>query len=136
MSDPTGAAKERARERQQIQAAAERLLAGEPLRSTGALTVVQLAVEAELKRWLLTHRHIDLTQKFQSAARQLSQESPLVEPWKQKVARLEKDLREAHAENAELRKTNTSYARMIHNLDSILNSRESVAPMHIRGRRN
>jgi len=38
------------RERGQIRAAMDRLLAGTPLRSDGALTVVSLAVEADVKR--------------------------------------------------------------------------------------
>ncbi|RLK09505.1 hypothetical protein DER29_6009 [Micromonospora sp. M71_S20] len=43
-------------ERKQIEAAIERLLAGAPLRSNGDLTVIQLALEADVKRWKLTHR--------------------------------------------------------------------------------
>ncbi|QIZ38197.1 hypothetical protein FDZ84_31060 [Saccharopolyspora sp. ASAGF58] len=38
------------KERAAIQSAADRLLAGTPLRSDGELTVVQLAVEADVKR--------------------------------------------------------------------------------------
>jgi hypothetical protein len=52
-----------------IQAAADRLLAGTPLRSTGELTVVQLAAEAGVKRWLLTHTHRDLAEQFQARVR-------------------------------------------------------------------
>ncbi|WP_426513250.1 hypothetical protein ACPPVO_23080 [Dactylosporangium sp. McL0621] len=47
-------------ERNAIKAAASRLLAGTPLRSNGALTVVALADEAGVKRHVLTRRHTDL----------------------------------------------------------------------------
>jgi len=46
-------------QRQQIRDAMDRLLSGKPVRSDGALTVVALAEEADLKRHLLTHRHPD-----------------------------------------------------------------------------
>lgn len=41
-------------ERPQIEAAIDRLLAGMPLRSDGKLTIVSLAIEAGLKRHVLT----------------------------------------------------------------------------------
>jgi hypothetical protein len=51
-------------ERQAITAAIERLLAGTPLRSSGALDVVTLAEEAGVKRNKLTHKHTDLKDRF------------------------------------------------------------------------
>lgn len=51
-------------ERQRLRDAMERLLAGKPIRSNGALTIVCLAEEAGLKRHLLTHRHTDLRDEF------------------------------------------------------------------------
>ncbi|MFG3620373.1 hypothetical protein [Nocardia sp. NPDC047654] len=53
-------------ERAAIRAAMERLLSGAPTNSTGALTVLQLAAEAGVKRWVLTHKHTDLREEFQS----------------------------------------------------------------------
>ena len=53
-------------ERAAITAAMQRLLDGTPKRSTGALSVVQLAVEADVKRWVLTHKHTDLADEFRS----------------------------------------------------------------------
>jgi hypothetical protein len=44
--------------RKKILAATDRLLAGTPLRSTGRLSVSQLAVEADVGRWHLTHQHL------------------------------------------------------------------------------
>jgi hypothetical protein len=50
-------------------AAADRLLAGTPRRSTGNLSVVQLAVEADVKYWVVAQRHTDLRDHFQNLAR-------------------------------------------------------------------
>ena len=52
--------------RAKIIAAMDRLLAGTPLRSTGRLSVSQLAVEADVGRWHLTHQHLDLKEQFQA----------------------------------------------------------------------
>jgi hypothetical protein len=51
-------------ERADIEAAMGRLLDGTPLRSDGKLTIVSLAIEAGVKRHVLTHRHIDLKSRF------------------------------------------------------------------------
>jgi hypothetical protein len=55
--------------RRQILAAMDRLLAGEPLRSSGRLSVSQVAVEADVGRWQLTHQHVDLKELFQARVR-------------------------------------------------------------------
>ncbi|SMD27399.1 hypothetical protein [Kibdelosporangium aridum] len=52
--------------RNAILAAIDRLLAGTPLRSTGRLSISQLAIEADVKRWHLTHQHLDLKELFQA----------------------------------------------------------------------
>ena len=57
------------RERMQIRDAMCRLLAGKPIRSDGKLTVKSLAAEAGVKRWLLTHKHIDLQDEFRDRIR-------------------------------------------------------------------
>ncbi len=51
-------------ERDDIEAAMNRLLDGTPLRSDGKLTIVSLAVEAGVKRHVLTHKHTDLRDRF------------------------------------------------------------------------
>jgi integrase len=56
--------------RRAILAAMDRMLSGCPQRSTGRLNVSQLAVEADIKRWQLTHQHTDLRDLFQSRAHQ------------------------------------------------------------------
>ena len=55
--------------RNHIRAAIDRLLAGTPLRSDGALTIVALAAEAGIKRHILTHRHTDLKEEFYARVR-------------------------------------------------------------------
>ena len=48
--------------------AADRLLAGSPQRSTGNLSTVQLAVEADVKYWVVAQKHPDLRDHFQQLA--------------------------------------------------------------------
>lgn len=50
----------------------QRLFDGQPSNSTGALTVVQLAAEAGVKRWVLTHKHPDLRIEFESRRHQVN----------------------------------------------------------------
>ncbi|OIJ85070.1 hypothetical protein BIV25_45025 [Streptomyces sp. MUSC 14] len=54
--------------RRAILAAMNRLFAGTPQRSNGRLNVSQLAIEADVKRWHLTHQHPDLKDLFQAQA--------------------------------------------------------------------
>lgn len=103
-------------ERAAIQAAADRLLAGTPLRSTGELTVVQLAVEAGVKRWLLTHKHRDLATQFQARAKALGGDPPPVRTLKARVAKLEAKAAALRADNAELRTLVEYYAHVINEL--------------------
>ncbi|MGW2540832.1 hypothetical protein ACWC5I_08145 [Kitasatospora sp. NPDC001574] len=51
-------------ERDRILAAMDRILAGTPERSNGALTIVALAIEADVPRNALTQRHTDLKNEF------------------------------------------------------------------------
>ena len=54
------------RQRQQIRDAMDRLIAGTALHSDGKLTIKSLAEEAQVKRWILTHRHTDLQDEFRA----------------------------------------------------------------------
>lgn len=56
-------------QRKEILAAADRLLAGTPRYSSGNLSVVQLAVEARVKYWVVAQRHTDLRDHFQVLVR-------------------------------------------------------------------
>ena len=55
-------------ERVEILAAADRLLSGRPKRSSGNLSVSQLAVEAGVKYWVVAQKHTDLRDHFQHLA--------------------------------------------------------------------
>jgi uncharacterized membrane protein YccC len=55
-------------QRRAILAAADRLLAGFPRRSTGNLSTVQLAIEAGVKYWVVAQKHTDLRDHFQQLA--------------------------------------------------------------------
>jgi hypothetical protein len=57
-------------ERAQIRAAMDRILAGAPERSSGALTIVALAIEASVPRNALTQRHTDLKYEFYQRIRE------------------------------------------------------------------
>jgi septin family protein len=61
-------------ERTRIRDAAERLLAGQPVASDGALTVVALASEAGVHRMALIKRHADLKNDFYQRVRANTQQ--------------------------------------------------------------
>lgn len=99
--------------RTKILAAIDRLMAGQPLRSTGRLNVSQLAVEAGVARWHLTHQHIDLKEMFQA---QVRNQGKTPAPFRGDAQALD-ELREAHralqAHCAELEQQVTLYANVI-----------------------
>ena len=107
---------DRRAERDAIQAAIARLLAGTPTRSTGALTVLQLAAEAGVKRWVLTHKHPDLRKAFE-AQRQAANGVPAAyQHLRGKIADLEAINQRLHNENAALAERLNTYAQVIREL--------------------
>jgi hypothetical protein len=92
--------KQESTERQVIRDAMNRLLDGSPLYSTGKLTVKSLAEEAQVKRWLLTHRHTDLQDEFRAKVAQRGHVPQAVQALRtekndleDRVAKLASDLR-------------------------------------------
>jgi hypothetical protein len=86
--------------RRGIIAAMNRLLTGTAQHSNGRLNISQLAIEADVKRWRLTHQHPDLKDLFQTqAATQESRRAAHLrsadafEDLKQKHAELQKHCR-------------------------------------------
>ncbi|MEU2770877.1 hypothetical protein ABZ628_29650 [Streptomyces diastaticus] len=75
----------------------ERILAGEPETSNGALTVVALAAEAGVPRNALTQRHVDLKNLFYEKVRALGETPDSERRLRSEVARL-KRLRKDDAE--------------------------------------
>ncbi|MGW0633099.1 hypothetical protein [Streptomyces sp. NPDC002758] len=110
----------RSAERDAIQAAAQRLLAGTPTRSTGALTVVQLAAEAGVKRWVLTHKHPDLRKEFEEARESVNGIPAAFQTLQAKVDDLETANKRLRQHNNELTERNEIYAQVIHALTSEL----------------
>ncbi|MFI9365865.1 hypothetical protein ACIG5E_33160 [Kitasatospora sp. NPDC053057] len=103
-------------DREAIRAAADRLLDGIPLRSTGELTVVQLAAEADVKRWLLTHKHRDLAEQFQARARLLAGDPPPIAALKKKIGDLEDANTRLKAAETERQALTEFYAHVINEL--------------------
>ncbi|MER6189614.1 hypothetical protein [Streptomyces cyaneofuscatus] len=97
---------DRDKERENIRAAMDRLLAGTPLRSDGALTVLALAAEADVKRHVLTHRHTDLKDEFYAKVRAQGHvpesERKLREELKKTKARLAELVEENKQQRAEI----------------------------------
>lgn len=84
-------------ERDRIRSAMERILAGTPAHSNGALTVVALAQEAQVPRNALTQRHVDLKNAFYDEIRSRKSVPESELRLGRRLARLSK-LRDAEAE--------------------------------------
>jgi DNA repair exonuclease SbcCD ATPase subunit len=78
--------------------------------------VVQLAAEAGMKRWLLTHKHRDLAEQFQARAKAVDGDPPLVRKLKAQVAELREALARLRAEQAERQALLECYAHVINEL--------------------
>jgi len=130
-------------ERAAIAQAIARLLSGQPrVSKSGALSVSQLAVEAGVKRWVLTHKHTDLREQFEAKVRKQEREQqPHAPQPQQKLSPLEqRDMDNARLrhENAELRELVTFYAHVINeltieyeNLKERTKSTSSIIPLPI-----
>lgn len=101
------------RERGQIRAAMDRLLAGTPLRSDGALTVVSLAVEADVKRHLLTHRHTDLKDEFYARVRAQGRVPASEQEIRDELKATQQKLAEVREENRQLKASVDAFARVV-----------------------
>ncbi|PSK66205.1 hypothetical protein B0E53_01811 [Micromonospora sp. MH33] len=75
-----------------------------------------------MKRWKLTHRHVDLMHIFQSRAKTLGISSPVLGPWRERVEKLEKANRELREEIEDLRATVSCYAQVIDDLNTAVKS--------------
>ncbi|KAA0022559.1 hypothetical protein [Antrihabitans cavernicola] len=105
-----------AAERAAIRAATNRLIDGKPERSTGALTILQLAVEADVKRWVLTHKHTDLAAEFKRRVRAHDEIPSAFQPLDQRAKIAEAANERLRRENARLREQISLYAQVIHEL--------------------
>jgi septal ring factor EnvC (AmiA/AmiB activator) len=90
-------------ERAQIRAAMDRILAGTPERSSGALTVVALALEAGVPRNALTQRHTDLKNEFYQRVKERGADNEDEVRLRATIARLRKTIDGKNRELAQLR---------------------------------
>jgi septal ring factor EnvC (AmiA/AmiB activator) len=90
-------------ERAQIRAAMDRILAGTPERSSGALTVVALALEAGVPRNALTQRHTDLKNEFYQRVKESGADNEDEVRLRATIARLRKTIDGKNRELAQLR---------------------------------
>ncbi|WP_103545051.1 hypothetical protein [Streptomyces sp. SM1] len=100
-------------ERAAIRAAAARLLAGTPLRSTtGKLTGSELIIESGLRRDAVYGDHKDLVEEFQAQARAQSFTPDAVQKVAEENATLKQDLKDVKAALATERERNSALVRM------------------------
>ncbi|MFG2436496.1 hypothetical protein [Streptomyces sp. NPDC048508] len=103
-------------ERDRIRAAMDRILAGKPEHSTGALTIVALAQEAQVPRNALTQRHLDLRNEFYDKVRERGQLPDAEKRMRKQIVKL-KELRAADAEElAQLRADVQGLVRTVNQL--------------------
>lgn len=123
----TTAATEKDPVRKKLLAAMDRLLDGSPLRSSGRLSVSQLAVEAGVERWRLTHQHTDLKERFQARVKAVQGAATAAE--QSDYAKLKVKHRELLAHCAELEERLQLSASEINLLALEKNSAEGKAPV-------
>ncbi|MET9086423.1 hypothetical protein ABZX77_31860 [Streptomyces sp. NPDC004237] len=103
-------------ERDRIRAAMDRILAGTPQHSTGALTIVALAEEAQVPRNALTQRHPDLRNEFNDKIRERGQMPDAEKRLRKQIVKL-KELRAKDAEElAQLREDVQGLLRVVNQL--------------------
>ncbi|MGI8677634.1 MAG: hypothetical protein ACR2LX_02885 [Jatrophihabitans sp.] len=97
--------------------AADRLIAGTPVRSDGKLTIKSLAEEAGVKRWLLVNKYPrQLKDRYDAEFRQYDKKSEPSRQAEEKINVLRCQLAEARAETRRLTAVNKTYARIIDQL--------------------
>ncbi|WP_331758149.1 hypothetical protein OG225_42285 (plasmid) [Nocardia sp. NBC_01377] len=98
----------------QLCAAADRLLAGTPLRSDGKLTILSLAREAGIKRWILTHKYPHhLKDKYQAEFKAAGHKSRPLQIAEHDLEQLQARLRTARKERQHFEQLSRTYAIMI-----------------------
>lgn len=103
-------------ERDRIHAAMERILAGAPERSDGALTIKSLAAEADVPCNALTQRHLDLKNQFYAKVKERGQPTDVEVRLRKQIVKL-KELRTADKEElVELREDREALVRVINQL--------------------
>ncbi|MGI3198202.1 hypothetical protein ACRJ4W_05335 [Streptomyces sp. GLT-R25] len=100
-----------------LRTAADRLLAGTPLHSSGKLTILDLAEEAQVKRWLLTHKYPNkLMAKYQAEFKAARHKSEPVKKVEAELDKLREELARVRREKRQLTELVGTYAVMIEQL--------------------
>jgi hypothetical protein len=99
--------------RNDIRAAMDRLLAGTPLRSDGALTIVALAAEAGIKRHILTHRHTDLKEEFYARVRAQDRIPDSEKRLRDELEATQRPLADLHQQSRQQQQTIETLARIV-----------------------
>src|SRR6266536_646851 len=111
MTNPTTRQAQLDTERQQIQDASRRLIAGTATRSNGRPTVSALAIEADLPRHRLYEHHADLIAEFVTAG---------PTPGTATASALQQQLTDAHKRIQALDDTNTILRRQLTTLAAVI----------------
>ena len=100
-------------ERRAIRDAMDRLFAGKALYSDGKLTVKSLAVEARVKRWVLTHKHTDLKDEFYARIAAQGSMPDAIRVLHEQISDLKKDRKQDRADLREAVATTKHFARVV-----------------------
>ncbi|WP_137147814.1 hypothetical protein [Mycolicibacterium sp. CR10] len=103
-------------ERDRIRAAMERILAGTPERSNGALTIVALAQEADVPRNALTQRHTDLKNEFYQHVKDRGGPSEIEARLRASIAKLRVTIGNKNRELQQLRADVPALVRVVNQL--------------------
>lgn len=103
-------------ERARIRAAMDRILAGAPEQSNGALTVVALAIEADVPRNALTQRHIDLKDEFYQRIKESGADNGDETRLRATIAKLKQTIATKNKELAQLRADVPALVRVVNQL--------------------
>jgi hypothetical protein len=103
-------------ERDRIRVAMDRILAGAPERSNGAMTIVALAIEAGVPRNALTQRHTDLKDEFYQRIRERGADNGDEARLRADIVRLKQTIAAKNRELARLRADVPALVRAVHQL--------------------
>lgn len=103
-------------ERDHVRAAMDRILAGAPERSNGALTIVALAIEADVPRNALTQRHTDLKDEFYQRIKERGGANEDEARLRATIATLRKTIASKNKELAQLRADVPALVRAVNQL--------------------
>jgi len=103
-------------ERDRIRTAMDRILAGAPERSNGALTVVALAIEAGVPRNALTQRHTDLKNEFYQRIKERGTDNEDEARLRATIARRKQTIAAKNKELAQLRTDVPALVRAVNQL--------------------